>query len=58
MDDQRIAQEDGLPEDTGTTQETSRTYVAKSNFDELTPEQQECVREHFARFFISVFENA
>jgi hypothetical protein len=43
------------PEVAGKPRKASDTYVGSSNFDELTPEQQEGVRELFARFFISIY---
>lgn len=55
MDERAIAEEDELSERGGTSSETLKTYVAESNFAELAPEEQECVRERFARFFISIF---
>ena len=33
---------------------TPEPYLAGSNFDELTPEEQERVREQFAILFISI----
>jgi len=48
---------DAHPGEARTSPGTSKGYVGESNFDELTPEQQECVRERLARFFISVFEH-
>ena len=58
MDEHTIAmaREDDRPQEHwGTREEACKTHIAESNFDELTPEQQECVRERFAHFFHLVF---
>ncbi len=36
--------------------EDAETPEPKSNFDELTPEEQECVRERFAYFFLRIYK--
>jgi hypothetical protein len=35
-----------------------QTDASKSNFDELTPEQQDCVRERFAWFVVSIMKDS
>lgn len=42
-------------EQAGIVRSPSGSYVAKSNFDELTPEEQEQVRARLARFFVSIY---
>lgn len=57
MEEHTIAREDNRsPEHGGAREEACKTHVAESNFDELTPEQQECVRERFAYFFLYLFK--
>ena len=54
MDECKIAPVAELPGRTDIPQRTLEPYVAQSNFDELTPEEQEHVRERMVRFFISI----
>jgi hypothetical protein len=46
------------PEVAGKPRKTPDTYVGSSNFDDLTPEQQEQVRDRLAHFFLSIFTTA
>jgi len=57
MNGSTITPVDEVPKEVHRSPGALGAYIAESNFDELTPEQQEYVRIRFARLFISVLEH-